>query len=140
MKLASVGEVIKDNRMIVCDDSIVRGTQLRNLTVKKLWDKGAREIHIRPACPPLMFPCIYGSSTRAISELACRRAIRALEGKDIEDVSEYLDTSSEKHAQMIDWIRRDLNVTSLKYMTIEDMIAAIGLPAERLCLYCWLGK
>jgi len=140
MKLASVGGVIKDNRMIVCDDSIVRGTQLRNLTVKKLWDKGAKEIHIRPACPPLMFPCIYGSSTRAISELACRRAIQALEGKDINDVSEYLDTSSEKHAQMIDWIRRDLNVTSLKYMTIEDMIAAIGLPAERLCLYCWLGK
>jgi amidophosphoribosyltransferase len=140
MKLASVRDVIRGNRMIVCDDSIVRGTQLRNLTVKKLWDQGAKEIHIRPACPPLMFPCIYGSSTRSISELACRRAIRALEGTDIEDVSEYLDPSSVKHAQMIEWIRQDLNVSSLKYMTIEDMIAAIGLPAEKLCLYCWLGK
>ena len=126
--------------MIICDDSIVRGTQLKNLTVKKLWDNGAKEIHIRPACPPLMFPCIYASSTRTTAELACRKAMRALEGRDIEDPSDYLDTGSSKHANMIDWIRRDLNVTSLKYMTIEDMIAAIGLPEGQLCLHCWLGK
>lgn len=140
MKLVAVRDVINGNRMIICDDSIVRGTQLKNLTVKKLWDNGAKEIHIRPACPPLMFPCIYASSTRTTAELACRKAMRALEGKDIEDPSEYLDTTSSKHANMIDWIRRDLNVTSLKYMTIEDMIAAIGLPARQLCLHCWLGK
>ncbi|MEE9911193.1 MAG: amidophosphoribosyltransferase [Deltaproteobacteria bacterium] len=140
MKLVAVRDVINGNRMIVCDDSIVRGTQLKNLTVKKLWDNGAKEIHIRPACPPLMFPCIYASSTRTTAELACRKAMRAMEGKDINDPSDYLDTTSSKHAKMIDWIRRDLNVTSLKYMTIEDMIAAISLPAEQLCLHCWLGK
>ncbi|RPH88019.1 MAG: amidophosphoribosyltransferase, partial [Deltaproteobacteria bacterium] len=140
MKLSAVREVINGNRMIICDDSIVRGTQLKNLTVKKLWDNGAKEIHIRPACPPLMFPCIYASSTRTTAELACHKAMRALEGKGVEDPSDYLDTTSAKHAKMIDWIRRDLNVTSLKYMAIEDMISAISLPADQLCLHCWLGK
>jgi amidophosphoribosyltransferase len=140
MKLCAVREVINGNRIIICDDSIVRGTQLKNLTIKKLWDNGAREIHVRPACPPLMFPCIYASSTRTTGELACRKAIRALEGKEIENLSEYLDTNSAKYSQMIDWIRRDINVTSLKYLAIEDMIAAIGLPADQLCLHCWLGK
>jgi amidophosphoribosyltransferase len=140
MKLCAVREVIKGNRIIICDDSIVRGTQLKNLTIKKLWDNGAKEIHVRPACPPLMFPCIYASSTRTTGELAGRKAIRALEGKEIENLSEYLDTNSAKHTQMIDWICRDLNVTSLKYLAIEDMIAAIGLPADQLCLHCWLGK
>ena len=140
MKLSAVRQVINGNRMIICDDSIVRGTQLKNLTVKKLWDNGAKEIHIRPACPPLMFPCIYASSTRTTAELACHKAMRALEGKSVEDPSDYLDTTSAKHAKMIDWIRRDLNVTSLKYMAIEDMIAAISLPADQLCLHCWLGK
>jgi amidophosphoribosyltransferase len=140
MKLSAVRDVINGNRMIICDDSIVRGTQLKNHTIKKLWDNGAKEIHIRPACPPLMFPCIYASSTRTTSELACRKAIRALEGKEIENPSDYLDKTSVKHAKMIDWIRRDLNVTSLKYLAIEDMIAAIGLPADQLCLHCWQGK
>lgn len=140
MKLVAVREVINGNRMIICDDSIVRGTQLKNLTVKKLWDNGAKEIHIRPACPPLMFPCIYTSSTRTNAELASRKAMRALEGRDIEDPSEYLDTTSSKHAKMIEWIRHDLNVTSLMYMRIEDMIVAIGLPSDQLCLHCWLGK
>jgi amidophosphoribosyltransferase len=140
MKLVAVRDVIFGSRMVICDDSIVRGTQLKNLTVKKLWDNGAKEIHIRPACPPLMYPCIYASSTRTTSELVCRKAIRAMEGRDLEDISAYLDTTSAKHAKMIDWIRQDLNVTSLRYMTIEDMIAAIGLPADQLCLHCWLGK
>ena len=140
MKLCAVREVIKGNRIIICDDSIVRGTQLKNLTIKKLWDNGAKEIHIRPACPPLMYPCIFASSTRTTAELAGRKAIYALEGKDIENPEEYLDLQSTKYAQMIEWIRRDLNVTSLKYLAIEDMIAAIGLPAEQLCLYCWLGR
>lgn len=140
MKLSAVRDVINGNRMIICDDSIVRGTQLKNLTVKKLWDNGAKEIHIRPACPPLMYPCIYASSTRTTTELACRKAIRDLEGKELADPSEYLDTTSQKHANMIDWIRKDLNVTSLKYLSIEDMIEAIGMPADQLCLHCWLGK
>ncbi len=140
MKLCAVREVIQGNRIIICDDSIVRGTQLKNLTIKKLWDNGAREIHVRPACPPLMFPCIFASSTRSTAELAGRKAIRALEGKDIENPSDYLNPDSGKYADMIEWIRRDLNVTTLKYMTIDDMISAIGLPANQLCLHCWQGK
>jgi amidophosphoribosyltransferase len=140
MKLSAVRDIIKDSRMIVCDDSIVRGTQLRNFTIKKLWDNGAQEIHIRPACPPLMFTCRYGASTRSITELASRRAIRAIEGEDIDDVSKYLDPGTEEYKKMIEWIRRDLNVTSLKYLNIEDIIEAIGLPEEQLCLYCWRGR
>jgi amidophosphoribosyltransferase len=140
MKLIAVRDVINGNRMIICDDSIVRGTQLKNYTIKKLWDNGAKEIHIRPACPPLMFPCIYASSTRTTAELAGRKAISALEGKEIHNPTDYLDATTVKHAKMVDWIRRNLNVTSLKYLAIEDMIAAIGIPADQLCLYCWLGK
>lgn len=140
MKLSAVKEIIDGSRMIVCDDSIVRGTQLKNFTIKKLWDNGAKEIHVRPACPPLMFPCRYGASTRSITELACRRAIRAIEGEDIEDVSAYLNPDTEAYQKMIEWIRRDLDVTSLKYLNIEDMIKAIGLPEDHLCLYCWRGR
>jgi amidophosphoribosyltransferase len=140
MKLNAIRGVIKDSRMIVCDDSIVRGTQLKNFTVKKLIDNGALEIHIRPACPPLMFPCTFASSTRSKAELASRRAIRAIEGADIENIEEYLDHRSEKYRNMLEWIRCDLNVTSLKYLHIEDMIEAIGLTEEQLCLCCWRGR
>jgi amidophosphoribosyltransferase len=139
MKLSAIREVIKEKRMIVCDDSIVRGTQLKNYTVKKLWDNGAREIHIRPACPPLMYPCKYMASTRSILELASRRAIRALEGKDVEQIDDYMDPLSKKHQDMVEWIRKELNVTSLRYLSIKDMIEAIGLPKDQLCLCCWRG-
>ncbi len=140
MKLIAIKEIIKGNRIIVCEDSIVRGTQLKNFTVKKLWDCGAKEIHVRPACPPLMFPCRFNLSTRTIHELAARQAIRDLEGSDIGDVSEYTDPTTKKFRKMVDWIARDLGVTSLRYQTVEDMIKAIGLPRERLCLYCWTGE
>jgi len=140
MKLIPIRDIINGNRIIVCDDSIVRGTQLKNFTVKKLWDCGAKEVHVRPACPPLMFPCRFCLSTRTTDELAARRAIKALEGKDLEDVSEYLDSNSEKHKKMIEWIARDLEVTTLRYQTIDDMVKAVGLPKEKLCLYCWNGS
>jgi amidophosphoribosyltransferase len=140
MKLIANEDITKGNRIILCEDSIVRGTQLKNFTITKLKDAGAKEVHARPACPPLMFPCIYNLSTRSISELAARKAIRALEGKDIEDVSEYLDPNSEKYKQMVDWIAKDLGVTSLRYQLLDDMIEAIGLPKEKLCTYCWTGK
>lgn len=140
MKLIAVKDVIKGSRMIVCDDSIVRGTQIKNYTIRKLRDNGASEIHLRVACPPLMFPCRYGASTRSKSELASRRAIRALEGKDIENIEAYLDVQSEKYKKMVEWIRKDLNITSLKYLAIEDLIQAIGLPEKDLCLYCWRGR
>ncbi len=140
MKLIPIKEVIKDNRMVLCEDSIVRGTQLKNFTVQKLWDNEAKEVHIRVACPPLMYPCKYILSTRTIHELAARRAIQALEGNDIEDVSEYIDSSSEKFSKMVEWIRNDLGVTSLIYQTLDDMVNAIGLPKESLCVHCWCGK
>jgi amidophosphoribosyltransferase len=140
VKLCAVRDVIQGNRMVVCDDSIVRGTQLKNYTIRKLWNNGAKEIHVRPACPPLMFPCRFASSTRTIDELATHRAIRAMEGEKTDRIDEYLDHDSERYGRMVEWIRKDLNVTSLKYINIEDMIAAIGLPEEQLCLYCWRGR
>ncbi len=140
MKLVPNREIIDGNRLVVCEDSIVRGTQLKNFTVKKLWEGGAKEIHVRPACPPLMFPCRFNLSTRDINELAARRAIRDLEGHDIDDVAEYMDHRSEKYGSMIDWIAKDLEVTTLRYQTLEDMIGAIGLPKSRLCHYCWTGE
>jgi amidophosphoribosyltransferase len=87
-----------------------------------------------------MFPCKFALSTRSTSELAARRAIRSIEGRDIEDVSEYLDPKSEKYARMVEWVRRELGATTLKYQTLKDMIQAIGLPRERLCLHCWSGE
>lgn len=140
MKLIPVKEIIEGNRIVVCEDSIVRGTQLKNFTVQKLWENGAKEIHIRPACPPLMFPCKFCLSTRTIHELAARKAIKDIEGKDIEDVSEYTNQASAKYKKMVEWIRKDLEVTTLRYQTLEDMIKAIGLPQEKLCTYCWNGE
>jgi len=140
MKLIPIADLIQGNRIVVCEDSIVRGTQLKNFTVQKLWNAGAQEVHVRPACPPLMFPCRFCLSTRSIDELAARKAIRALEGRDIEDVSEYLDPSTSKHKKMVEWIARDLEVTTLRYQSIDDMVEAIGLPREKLCLYCWTGE
>ena len=140
MKLIPIKDVIEGNRIAICEDSIVRGTQLKNFTVKKLWDCGAKEVHARPACPPLMFPCKFCLSTRSIHELAARKAIRALEGHDIDDVSEYLDEASEKHQKMIEWIRKDLDVTTLRYQTLQDMIEAVGMPREKICTYCWTGE
>ena len=139
MKLIPIKEVICGNRIILCEDSIVRGTQLKNYTIKKLWECGAKEVHIRPACPPLMFPCRFALSTRSIEELAARRAIRTLEGQDIEDVREYIDQRSKKYQQMVEWIGKELGVTTLRYQNIEEMVEAIGLPKEKLCLYCWTG-
>jgi amidophosphoribosyltransferase len=139
LKLIPVKEVISGNRIVLCEDSIVRGTQLKNYTIKKLWECGAKEVHIRPACPPLMFPCRFALSTRSIDELAARKAIRALEGTDIEEVREYIDQGSKKYKQMVEWIGKELGVTTLRYQKIEDMVEAIGLPREKLCLYCWTG-
>jgi amidophosphoribosyltransferase len=140
MKLVPIKEIIEGNRIVICEDSIVRGTQLKNFTTSKLWEGGAKEIHCRPACPPLMFPCRFNLSTRNINELAARRAIRAIEGRDIEDISEYIDDKSEKYRKMVEWIEKDIEVTTLRYQTVDDMIGAIGLPREKLCLYCWTGE
>ncbi|MFH0739002.1 MAG: amidophosphoribosyltransferase [Candidatus Omnitrophota bacterium] len=139
MKLVPIKEIISGKRIVVCEDSIVRGTQLKNFTVKKLWDNGAKEIHVRPACPPLMYPCRFNFSTRSIHELAARKAIHSLEGRDLKDVSKYLDVNSKEYKNMVDWIAKDLGITTLRYQRVEDMVEAVGLPREKLCLYCWTG-
>ncbi len=140
MKLLPIPEIIRGARIVFCDDSIVRGTQLKSYTIQKLKDCGIRQIHFRIACPPLMFPCKFNFSTRSINELAARRAIRDIEGRDIKDVSDYLDENSPEYKKMVDWIAKDLGVTTLKYQKLGDMIEAIGLDRENLCTYCWTGK
>ncbi|MBT4484311.1 MAG: amidophosphoribosyltransferase, partial [Candidatus Latescibacteria bacterium] len=140
MKLIPIREIIEDKKVLLCEDSIVRGTQLKNFTIKKLWDADATEIHIRVACPPLMFPCKFNLSTRSINELAARKAIRSIEGYDLENVEEYTNPHSEKYNRMVEWIAKDLEVTTLRYLSIEDIVTAIGLPKEKLCLYCWTGE
>lgn len=140
MKLIPIRDIIEGNSIVLCDDSIVRGTQLKNFTVQKLMDNGAKEVHVRSACPPLLFPCRFCLSTRTTQELAARRAIEYIEGKEVDDVSEYLDSSSEKYAQMVEYVRQDLGVTSLRYQYLEDMIEAVGVDKEKLCTYCWTGE
>lgn len=140
MKLIPVQDIIKGKRIVLCDDSIVRGTQLKNFTIQKLKECGVKEIHLRIACPPLMFPCKFNYSTRSIHELAARRAIKAIEGKDIQNVSPYLDENCPEYKKMVEWITKDIGATTLKYQKLEDMVKAIGLPKDKLCLYCWTGK
>ncbi|MFH1396981.1 MAG: amidophosphoribosyltransferase [Candidatus Omnitrophota bacterium] len=140
MKLIPIPDIIQGKSIVFCDDSIVRGTQLKNYTVQKLLECGAKEIHLRIACPPLMFPCKFNYSTRTLSELAARKAIKAIEDKDTSDIKEYLDEKTTKYKKMVKWICDDLKVTTLKYQKLEDMIKAIGLPKEKLCLYCWSGE
>lgn len=140
MKLIPIKELIQGKKIVLCEDSIVRGTQLKNYTLQKFWENGAKEVHVRPACPPLMFPCRFNLSTRSIHELAARQAIKALEGEDIEDVSEYIKHGSEKYKKMVEWITKQLGATTITYQKPEDMVEAIGLPAEKLCLYCWTGE
>jgi len=140
MKLVAIRDIIKDKKIVICDDSIVRGTQLKNFTVQKLWNNGAQEVHLRIACPPLMFPCKFNYSTRSISELATNRAIKDIEKKEPRDILAYIDENSPQHKKMVSWIARDIHATTLKYQRLADMIKAIGLPQEDLCLYCWTGK
>ncbi len=140
MKLIPISELIKDKRLLFCEDSIVRGTQLRE-TIQRLYEYGAKEVHMRPACPPLIYGCKFLNFSRSRSELdlAGRRAIRELEdGKDV-PLNEYADPQSEKFNAMVNKIQQHLKLTSLRYQTITDMLEAINLPKEKVCTYCWDG-
>ena len=141
MKLIPIRELIQDKRLLFCEDSIVRGTQLQD-TVKRLFDAGAAEIHMRPACPPLVFGCKYlnFSRSRSIMDLAGRKAIKELEGTGEVVPPAYLDPDSFEYAEMIERIRKRLRLTSLTYQRLDDLIEAIGLAADKLCTYCWSGK
>jgi amidophosphoribosyltransferase len=140
MKLIPIRELIKGKKFVFCEDSIVRGTQLRD-TIKRLYDVGALEVHMRPACPPLVYGCKFlnFSISRSELDLAARRAIRELEGENVGDLTEYSRPETEKFRAMEDRIRKRLNLTTLKYQRLDDLVAAIGLPKERLCTYCWDG-
>ncbi len=140
MKLIPVRELIKGKRLLFCEDSIVRGTQLKD-TIQRLYDSGALEVHMRPACPPLIYGCKFLNFSRSRSELdlAARRAIEEIGGQAAEGLSEYACPGSEKYCLMVDKIRKRLNLTSLKYQTLENLIEAIGLPKGKVCTYCWNG-
>lgn len=141
MKLIPVKELIKDRRLLFCEDSIVRGTQLQD-TIRRLYDAGASEIHMRPACPPLIFGCKYlnFSRSRSVLDLAGRRAINELEGNIDEVDPAYTDPDSEKYAAMVEKIRERLQLTTLMYQRLDDLIKAIGIPGEKLCTFCWSGE
>ena len=140
MKLIAIPELIKGKRIVICDDSIVRGTQLRKMIKEKLLAHGAKEVHLRIACPPLMFPCMYNQSTRTAGELAARRAVRMLTAKNVQEVSEYLDPHSPKYQKMVDMVARELGANSLMYQGLEDMASAIGRPVDKICTFCWTGR
>lgn len=143
MKLIPVHEIIKDKKFVLIDDSIVRGTQLSE-TVKYLSDNGAGEIHVRSACPPIMFGCKYLNFSRSVSEmdLITRRVIFQLEGEEPSNdiLKEYADSKTEKHAEMVERIRQLLHFDSLKYHELEDTLESVGIEKCKLCTYCWNGK
>lgn len=141
MKLMPITDLISGKRLLFCDDSIVRGTQMRE-TVQLLYNYNAKEVHIRSACPPIIYGCKYLNFSRIKSEmdLAARRAIRDIEGDNAPDLEPYCDHRTEKYRCMVEYIGKQLNFTSLKYQALPDMLNAIGLPHENLCTYCWNGR
>ncbi len=140
MKLIPIRELIQGRRLLFCEDSIVRGTQLKD-TILRLYEYGAKEVHMRPACPPLIYACPFLNFSRSRSELdlAGRLAIKELEGEAKEIPPQYADQQSGEYQAMIERIRRRLRLTTLRYQELADLVAAIGLPKEKLCTYCWDG-
>ncbi len=142
MKLIPVHDLIKDRSLLLIDDSIVRGTQLRE-TTEFLYQSGAKEVHIRPACPPLLYGCKYLNFSRSTSEmeLIARRVIQELEEENkYPNLAVYADPDSTEYGQMLEKIREKLNFTSLKYHRLDDMIASVGIDKCKLCTYCWDGR
>lgn len=143
MKMLAVNDLIKDKSILLIDDSIVRGTQLRE-TTEYLYESGAKEVHIRPACPPLLYGCKYLNFSRSSSEmdLIARRVIERLENGQVteEILQEYADPESEKYEKMVEEIGKELKFTSLRFNRLDDMLEATGLEPCKLCTYCWNGK
>lgn len=142
MKQIPVHDLIQDKKLLFVDDSIVRGTQLRE-TVEFLYENGAKEVHIRSACPPIMYGCKYLNFSRATSdmELIARSTIVELEGTEgFNYIDEYIDSSTERGKKLRSAICDKLHFTSLEFQSIDGIIKAIGLPADKICTYCWNGK
>jgi amidophosphoribosyltransferase len=140
MKLVPIRELIEGKRLLFCEDSIVRGTQLKDI-IERIFNCGALEVHMRPACPPLVFSCKFLNFSRSRSELdlAGRRAVHEIAGDDPTNLNEYADPDSEPYCAMVESIRARLGLTTLRYQRLDDLIGAIGLPKERVCTYCWDG-
>lgn len=143
MKLIPVDTLIRDKRLLLIDDSIVRGTQLGE-TTQFLYDSGAKEVHVRPACPPITFACPYLNFSRSTSDLdlITRRIIREREGDNVsrETLENYADPDSTNYSEMVEEIRKRLNFTTLRYHRLDDLTESIGLEPCKLCTYCWNGK
>jgi amidophosphoribosyltransferase len=141
MKLIPIRDLIEERSVLFCEDSIVRGTQLKD-NIQVLYDYGAKEVHMRPACPTLIYPCEFlnFSQSRSTLDLAGRSAIEELEGTDETALDEYAKAGSERNRAMVDQIRKRLRLTTLKYQKLEDLVEAIGLPKDKLCTHCWDGS
>lgn len=142
MKMIPVHELIEGKKLLFVDDSIVRGTQMRE-TVEFLYEHGAKEVHMRSACPPILFGCKYLNFSRSTSEmeLIARQVIDRFEGAEgMKHLKEYCDTNTERGKRLRDEICHQLKLTSLEFQTLEGTIKAIGLPEQSLCTYCWTGK
>lgn len=141
MKLLPNKSVIKDQSGIFLDDSIVRGTQMRD-KVNDLHHAGIKEIHMRVACPPLTYPCEYLNFSRSRSslDLATHKAIKELEGHNDVDMAPYSDHTTEQYRAMVESIRKNLGLTTLRFQQLEDLVEAIGLPKEKVCTHCWDGS
>lgn len=141
MKLIPIPDLVENKRILFCDDSIVRGTQLRE-TVELLYNYNAKEAHIRPACPPLIFGCKYLNFSRTSSEsdLIARKTIMELDGKGTPNLDKYCDPKTDRYHCMVECIRRKLKFTSLRFQKMQDMVDAIALPEDKLCTWCWNGK
>ena len=141
MKLIANRQLLDGKRVVFCDDSIVRGTQLRD-NVKMLYDFGAKEVHIRISCPPLLYGCPFlnFSASKNVMELASRRYIEEMEGSNDKNIDRYCDCHSEEYANMVEMMRKHLGVDTLKFNTLEGVVNAIGLPKECLCTHCFDGS
>ena len=143
MKLIPVDQQINGKKLLFCDDSIVRGTQFKGIA-RRLYERGAKEVHMRSASPPLMFPCLFlnFSRSKSLLDLAARRVVNTLEGgePDEEVLKEYLTAGTERYNRMVEEIRKSLGLTTLKYQSIDKLIEAIGLPKEKVCTYCFDGE
>ncbi len=141
MKLIPIEGLIRGKRMAFCDDSIVRGTQLSKQAAK-LYQLGCREMHVRIACPPLVYPCRFlnFSRSRSVYDLITRRYIRGHEGEGEANLEKYTRPDTPEYAAMVEYIREKLNLTSLAFQRVDDLVQAIGIPEDRLCTYCWTGK
>ena len=140
MKLVPNEKMLKGKRVVFCDDSIVRGTQLKD-NVSDLFDLGAKEVHIRIACPPLIYACpfIGFTSSKSDMELITRRIIKEFEGDPNKNLEKYATTDSEEYKRLVDKIREIFSLTSLKFSKIETLVKAIGLPKEKICTHCFDG-